>query len=257
MGLAVLVLHGPNLAALADEEIDARLSARASALGVSLTIEQRNGEEGLLDVLHAEAAKHDAVLVNPGVLAPTAVALAEGLAQVGLPTVEVLLTRPRVASALAGVAAKQVHGAGVDGYETALEHLANGVRTRGGGAGVKRAVTEKRLPARAGKTIGRRQPKAAERQTVVAKSLGPRTTDKHARLGVTRAQVRERIKERLRGATSPDALASWARETWAALQAGVAAEPGAEELLESVLLALMAPRTDDAGLISLMARLDQ
>lgn len=247
MGLAVLVLHGPNLAALAEEQLDARLQARASELGVSLTIAQANGEEGLLDVLHAEARAHDAVLVNPGVLAPMAFALAEGLAQVGLPSVEVLLRKPRASSALSGVVLRQVHGEGADGYVKALEQLVGeGVRTRGGGAGVKRAVGVKK------KTLGRRA-------TVANKTLGraaPRTTDKHARLAVTRAQVRDRIKERLRGVMTAEALAAWARDTWAGLQAGAASEPGAEALIEGVLLSLMTARTDDAGLISQMARLD-
>lgn len=242
MTLSVLVLHGPNLAALAADQLDDALQTRASELGVKLTIEQRNGEEGLLDVLHAQASSHDAVLVNPGVLAPRAFALAEGLQQVGLPTVEVLLTKPMSKSALSGAVLRQIHGDGVDGYLEGLEQLAGeGVRTRGGGAGVKRAVTAKKM-----KTIGR-------------KTLGrsaPRTTEKHSRIAVTRAQVRERIKERLRGSVTPAALSSWARETWAALQGGAVAESGHEAQIDSVLLALMTPRADDAGLISLMARLD-
>lgn len=254
MTLAVLVLHGPNLAALAEEQIDERLQTRASALEVTLTIAQRNGEEGLLDELHAHAATHDAVLVNAGVIAPHAFALAEGLQQVALPTVEVLLTKPLSKSALGAVVLRQVHGEGVDGYVKALEQLVGeGVRTRGGGAGVKRAVGAKK------KTIGRRVAKEFERPTAPMKSMGrpaPRTTDKHARLLVTRTQVRDRIKDRLRGSVTPAALTAWARETWAQLQAGAASEPGHEAQIDSVLLALMTPRADDAGLISLMARLD-
>lgn len=255
MTLAVLVLHGPNLASLAEEQLDERLQTRASELGATLTIVQRNGEEGLLDALHAHAASHDAVLVNPGVIAPLAVALAEGLQQLALPTVEVLLTRPVSKSALSPVVLRQVHGEGVDGYLKALEQLVGeGVRTRGGGAGVKRAVGAKKQ-----KTIGRRVASTVDRPTAPLKTRGrpaPRTTDKPAKAVVTRAQVRDRIKDRLRGTLGPAALMTWARETWAQLQAGEAAEPGHEAQIDSVLLALMTPRADDAGLISLMARLD-
>lgn len=233
MNLAVLVLHGPNLAALAREHLDARLQTRAAALGVTLTIAQANGEEGLLDVLHEAAASHDAVLVNPGVIAPHAFALAEGLAQVGLPTVEVVLTKPRARSALGGVVLRQVHGEGVDGYVRALEQVVgDAAPTRSGGAVGKKP-----------KTIGRRGGKSQQR-------AAPRAA------GVTRAQVRERIEGRLRGDVTPAELTGWARETWAALQDGAAAEAGFEAVIDSVLLALMTPRTDDAGLISLMARLD-
>ncbi|MGV3624938.1 MAG: type II 3-dehydroquinate dehydratase [Archangium sp.] len=252
MTLAVLVLHGPNLASLAEAQVDGRLRSKAEELEVTLSIFQKNGEEGLLDVLHAHAGSHDAVLVNPGVLAPNAFALAEGLAQLALPAVEVLLTRPLSKSALTGAVLRQVHGEGVEGYERALEQLiGEGVRTRGGGAGVKRAAGVKK-----GKTIGRRVGKEFDRPTVAMKSMGrggTRTTDK---LAVTRAQVRERIKDRLRGTLGPAALMTWARETWAQLQAGALAEPGHEAVIDSVLLALMTPRPDDAGLISLMARLD-
>lgn len=279
MALSVLVLHGPNLSLLAEDEIDPRLEARADELSVELITVQSNGEQGLLDALHEHAKDVDAVLVNPGALASYAWALAEGLQQSALPAIEVLLKAldpARGPSSLTGVVKQQLHGLGVDGYVRALELLvpagaapaapeeeeeveapvqrkslgrgskptpvavARGGKSIGRKPAAPAAVTS---PASRGKTIGRGAPKEA----APAKSVG----------GLTRAQVRERIAQRLKGKTSAEALASWARETWSALQKGAAVEVGAKETIENVLLTLMAgAKASDAMLVAQMAKLE-
>ncbi|MDP1822509.1 MAG: type II 3-dehydroquinate dehydratase [Archangium sp.] len=276
MSYSVLVLHGPNLSLLAAEEIDPRLERRASELGVELIIVQSNGEQGLLDALHEEWESADAVLVNPGALAPIAFALAEGLQQVGLPVIEVLLkglSPDRGLSSLTSVARQQVHGLGVDGYVKALELLVPegkpaagaedeaeeeeeapsrgraqpAVAPRGKSIGRKVAAVPgaAEAPAR-GKTIGRG---AREEKKVVAPRL-PTTT-------LTRTQVRDRIKKRLKGDETADALAQWARQTWTGLQRGAACEAGAKETIENVLLTLMAgAKASDQILVAQMAKLD-
>ena len=267
MSFSVLVLHGPNLSLLADEEIDPRLEKRASELGVELTLIQSNGEQGLLDALHEAAETIDAVLVNPGALAPIAYALAEGLQQAGVPVVEVLLkalATERGPSALTGIARQQVHGLGVDGYLRGLELLvpegkqphertaeaeeedeeAQRAPVRGKSIGRKAAVAAT-VPAR-GKTIGRGGP--AEKKTA-APAL-PTTA-------LTRTQVRDRVKQRLKGEESPEGLAQWARQTWSGLQRGAPCEAGAKETIENVLLTLMAgAKASDQVLVAQMAKLD-
>jgi 3-dehydroquinate dehydratase II len=281
MALSVLVLHGPNLSLLAEDEIDPRLEARADELSVELITVQSNGEQGLLDALHEHAEDVDAVLVNPGALASYAWALAEGLQQSALPAIEVLLKAldpARGPSSLTGVVKQQLHGLGIDGYVRALELLVPAVAAppavedeqeeeveapvlrkslgRGakpapaavarGGKSIGRklaAAAAATSPASRGKTIGRGAPKEA----APARSVG----------GLTRAQVRERIAQRLKGKTSAEALASWARETWTGLQKGAAVEVGAKDTIENVLLTLMAgAKASDAMLVAQMAKLE-
>jgi 3-dehydroquinate dehydratase-2 len=288
MGFCVLVLHGPNLSLLAAEEIDPRLEARADELGLELISAQANGEEGLLDALHDHAEDVDAVLVNPGAIAPSAWALAEGLQQLGLPAVEVLLKPPapeRGPSSLTGVVKQQVHGLGVDGYVKALEQLVPEgsqpardedaedddelpvpTTRKGIGRAPKRsaAVVE---PVRAGKSIGRKpaaptespEPEVAARgKTIGRGALKEKVAVVKDEGGVlTRAQVRARIALRLKGEVTPDQLAQWAREKWSALQRGAEAEAGRKDTIETVLLTLMAgAKASDAMLVAQMAKLD-
>ena len=272
MSFSVLVLHGPNLSLLAADEIDPRLKRRASELGVELICVQSNGEQGLLDALHEEGEAVDAVLVNPGALAPIAFALAEGLQQVGLPVIEVLLkplSPDRGPSSLTGVAKQQVHGLGVDGYVKALELLVpEGTQAASAdeeeaeedetpsharatapqaprGKSIGRKVATPAAAQAPGKTIGR----GAREKKTVAPSL-PTTT-------LTRTQVRDRIKKRLKGEETADSLAQWARQTWTGLQRGAACEAGAKETIENVLLTLMAgAKASDQVLVAQMAKLD-
>lgn len=281
MAFSVLVLHGPNLSLLAEEQIDPRLEARASELGVELVIAQANGEEGLLDLLHEHRDAVDAVLVNPGVLAPFAFALAEGLALVKLPSVEVLLEPPRAPSALVGAVKQQVHDQKHDGYLRGLEalvpagHVADdeeeeeedaGPLPRGKSIGRGKApVTDE--AARPGKSIGRRPAAATPPQGPAAASRGktigrgergdaaPTPPERHGVL--TRAQVQERISQRLKGATTAEGLAQWARDAWTGLQRGAPVESGAKDTIENVLLTLMAgAKATDAILVAQMAKLD-
>lgn len=80
-------------------------------------------------------------------------------------------------------------------------------------------------PASAGKTLGRgeaRQPAGTRRPGA----------------GLTRAEVRSRIADRLAGRLTPAGLATWARGEWVALQRGAAVEAGQRDPLEEVLQAL-------------------
>ena len=277
MAFCVLVLHGPNLSLLAAEEIDPRLEARASELGVELLVVQSNGEQGLLDALHAEADKADAILVNPGALAPMAFALAEGLQMLNLPVVEVLLKTlvpERGPSSLTGVVKQQVHGLGVDGYVRGLELLV----PEGKPAMEQEEEEQDEVEAPKGKSIGRKQAapvgksigrkataSAPEAPAVKGKTIGRGAApEKKAPVAsvptttLTRSQVSERIKRRLKGQETAEVLAQWARDTWTGLQRGAGCEAGAKDTIESVLLTLMAgAKANDAMLVAQMAKLDR
>lgn len=284
MAPRLLVLHGPNLALLAQAAgtslpaLEAALRARAAALGgVRLHVVSSNSEGALLDALHAEAARVDGVLVSPGALALGGYALAEGLKLAGLPAVEVHPgPLPGRKSLLRPVCLAQFAGKGVDSYLAALERLVAeagaGLRRPAAGAGPQKAPGPKAQP---GKTLGRKpaaraprppasRPGAAGSGKGALKTLGRAVhiagEDEAAGL-LSRALVRQRIAERLAGTLSPAGLATWARTHWLEVQRGAPAESGQREVLEDTLQRLTlstlpASRLTDEQLIELMTELD-
>ena len=100
----ILVLHGPNLNLLGTREpdiygratlaeIDADLSERAAAAGHRIDTLQSNAEHELIDRVQRTRSDGTAfVLVNPGGLTHTSVALRDAFAAVGVPFIEVHLS---------------------------------------------------------------------------------------------------------------------------------------------------------------------
>lgn len=281
----ILVLHGPNMTLKGVAAVDEALEARASELGLELFIVQSNSEGVLLDALIEQRAEVAGVIVNPGVLAPSSWALAEALALLEKPSVEVLLDNAtRGPSALTGVVSHQVHDQGVNGYVLALERLAKAVplpaepaeqpeapedaaeahafAVSGKTIGRKRPVTDAAAsgPPRAQKTIGRKaapppsSPTGAPSTSTATASASANT--RAAPAGLSREQVRTRLSARLGGTLPSEALATWARGEWAALQRGGPCEEGQRELLDSVLLTLMASsRASEHVLLAQLAKL--
>lgn len=256
MSVRILVLHGPNLGRKA-QEWNSRLEARASS-SAELVFAQANGEEGLLDHLWAHAQKVRGVIVNAGVIAPNAHALAEGVAMSGLRAVEVY--RPRQDSALVSVVEQRFPG-DLEAYVSALEHLlglsggedkpsTRPAKSIGRAADAPRArVTE---AVRKGKTIGREKPVTGSSERTITE---PGSKSKGGT--ITRAFVKERIVSRLKGRITPAELSQWAKEHWNSMQSGARVEAGAEAVIDGVLLALMSgSANNDGALITQMARLD-
>jgi len=136
----ILILQGPNLNALGSreptvygretlDEIQQRLEILARQFDCEVECRQSNHEGVLLDALYSAKARADGVLLNPGGLSHTSVALRDAVAASGLPVVEVHLSNPsareafRHSSLISGAAVAVVQGFGPAGYELALRGL--------------------------------------------------------------------------------------------------------------------------------------
>lgn len=136
--IRILVLNGPNLAALGRREpeiyggatlgdIEALVGARARELGVEAALVQSNHEGVLIDALEAEAVTAAGCIINPGGLSHTSVALLDALRAFPHPIVEVHLSNIharepyRRTSLTAEAATAVIAGLGPEGYVLGLE----------------------------------------------------------------------------------------------------------------------------------------
>lgn len=143
----ILVLHGPNLNLLGTREphlygrttlaeIDASLREIGAAATPPLRVETRqsNHEGVLIDVIQQFGPAAVGIVINPGGLTHTSVALRDALVAIGRPTIEVHLSNVhareefRHRSFVAPIALAQIAGLGADGYRVALRHLIARVR---------------------------------------------------------------------------------------------------------------------------------
>ena len=140
--MRVFVLNGPNLNLLGTREPDiygrdtlddigAMLTERAEALSLTIDMRQSNHEGHLIDWLHEAAASGaKAVILNPGGLTHTSVALRDAVAAIPVPVIEVHLSNPeareayRHTSLIAGVARGSIRGFGAHSYLLALDAAA-------------------------------------------------------------------------------------------------------------------------------------
>ena len=134
----ILLLNGPNLNLLGTREpqvygpdtladVEAMAAKLAAQRGVALECLQSNHEGVLIDRIHAARLDGtECIVINPGGLTHTSVALRDALAGVAIPFIEVHVSNVharesfRHRSFLSPIAAGVIVGFGVAGYAMAL-----------------------------------------------------------------------------------------------------------------------------------------
>ncbi|MDT0157198.1 type II 3-dehydroquinate dehydratase [Microbacterium sp. ARD32] len=136
----LMLLNGPNLNLLGTREpevygtatladVEQLVAEVAGGLGYEVRALQSNHEGILIDAIHAAREDCAAILINPGGLTHTSVALRDALTGVSLPFAEVHISDVyaresfRQFSYLENVAAVRVVGKGIDGYAEAVREL--------------------------------------------------------------------------------------------------------------------------------------
>jgi 3-dehydroquinate dehydratase-2 len=136
--MRILLINGPNLNLLGAREPDvygtvtldevvARVSERARALGGEVLAFQSNHEGAVIDFIQAESPGADGIIINPGALTHYGRSLRDALAACRMPIVEVhisnIYTREifRRHSVTAEVSTGVIAGLGWQGYLLALE----------------------------------------------------------------------------------------------------------------------------------------
>ena len=134
-----MLLNGPNLNLLGSREpeiygsetlkdIEDRLQKIAKENSFELLCHQSNAEHELVDLVHsAKNQDVNCIIINPGALTHSSIALRDALSGVGIPFIEIHISNIyaredfRQKSYLSDVAEGVISGLGIDGYELALK----------------------------------------------------------------------------------------------------------------------------------------
>ena len=137
---SIFILNGPNLNLLGSrdptvygaetlDDIRARVDTHAARRGVGVELRQTNHEGELIDWVHEAGRTASGIVINPGGLTHTSVALMDALDAVDLPVIEVHLSNIfarepfRHQSYVSRVARGVISGLGGLGYVLAIDAL--------------------------------------------------------------------------------------------------------------------------------------
>ena len=138
--MKILVLNGPNINMLGIREPDIYgkdtfkdllklLDDTAKEQKIELEQYQSNHEGDLVDKIQAAYGKIDGIVINPAAYTHTSIAILDALKSVGIPAVEVHISKVEYREAFrqvsyAGMACeKTIAGQGLDGYRQAIIYL--------------------------------------------------------------------------------------------------------------------------------------
>ena len=139
--MKILVINGPNInmlgirePAVYGKESFSDLLAMLERIGAEegLTIEQfqSNHEGALVDKIQAALGCFDGIVINPAAYTHTSVAILDALKAVGIPAVEVHISKVSEREAFRQISypgmycEKTIQGQGLEGYRQAIRYLA-------------------------------------------------------------------------------------------------------------------------------------
>ena len=135
----ILIINGPNLNLLGKREpeiygkqtlaqIIEQAQSKAKELNVEISHMQSNSEAEIIERIHQTMDdKTDFIIINPGALTHTSIALRDAFLSVSKPFIEIHLSNVfaretfRRQSFLSDIAVAVISGAGSQGYELALQ----------------------------------------------------------------------------------------------------------------------------------------
>jgi 3-dehydroquinate dehydratase II len=138
--MKILVIHGPNLNLLGTrepevygsvtmDEIDEGLKTKASSNDIDLETFQSNAEHEIVSKLQDSMNNVNYIIINPGALTHTSIAIRDALLGIGIPFYEVHISNIfsreefRHKSYFSDIASGVICGLGTQGYELALNHI--------------------------------------------------------------------------------------------------------------------------------------
>ena len=138
--MKILVINGPNLNMLGIREPDhygretyaflvAKIQRHCETKGIEVEQYQSNHEGDLVDKIQSAYGNADGIVINPGAYTHTSVAILDAVKAVGIPTVEVHISKVeeredfRQISYVRLACVKTITGHGTDGYIEAIDFL--------------------------------------------------------------------------------------------------------------------------------------
>lgn len=137
--MKIIIINGPNLNLLGKREVhiygnvsfeDFFKKLKSEFPKIKLEYFQNNAEGDLINKLHEVGFSCDGIVLNAGGYTHTSVALADAVASIKSPVIEVHVSNPylreefRHKSLLAPKCKGSISGLGLDGYRFAIERLA-------------------------------------------------------------------------------------------------------------------------------------
>jgi len=138
--MKILVVHGPNLnllgirepevyGSVTMEEINQGLEERANSRDIEIEAFQSNAEHEIVTKLQDSMNQIDFVIINPGALTHTSIAIRDSLLGIEVPFYEVHISNIfareefRHKSYFSDIANGVICGFGTQGYDLALRHI--------------------------------------------------------------------------------------------------------------------------------------
>ena len=141
--MKIFVINGPNLNMLGIREPDhygketyadllEKIKVYCDKKEIGVEFFQSNHEGALVDEIQRAYKNADGIVINPGAYTHTSIALLDAVKSVGIPTVEVHISKVeeredfRQISYIRAACVKTITGHGTDGYLEAIDFLTEG-----------------------------------------------------------------------------------------------------------------------------------